>query len=187
MKIFAAALLAIVSQAISLKEEGGEMKPKKAAPSEEEIDAHIDMLLETPPTCPPKPSEEEVEAGKEDPEAVFDLIDQDGSGEIDDKEGFDALYCAVEYGMIDEGTARDAFKFLAVYAGDDEKLDIDEAAAALKALSSGSEEEGSGSGSEEEGEGEGPKPKKGGEFAQKKGGEFAQKKGGEFAQKKGGE
>ena len=76
--------------------------------------------------------------------------------------------------MIDEGTARDAFKYLASYAGEDEKLDIDEAAAALKALSSGSEEEGSG-----EEEGDGPKPKKGGEFAQKKGGEFAQKKGGE--------
>merc|ERR1711981_176738 len=162
MKIFAAALLAIVSQAISLKEEGGEMKPKKGPPSEAEIDAHIDMLLEDPPQCPDEPSGEDVEAGKEDPEAVFDMIDQDGSGEIDDKEGFDALYCAVEWGWIDEGMARDAYKFLAVAAGDDHKLSKDEAKAALKGLSS----DGEGSGGE------------GGEFAQR-GGEFAQRGGGE--------
>ena len=80
MKIFAAALLAIVSQAISLKEEGGEggeMKPKREPPTEAELDAHIDELLKTPPECPPKPSEDEIEAGKQDPEKVFELVDQD--------------------------------------------------------------------------------------------------------------
>ena len=169
MKIFAAALLAIVSQAISLKEEGGEMKPAKEPPTEAELDAHIDMLMMNPPECPPKPSDDEIEEGKKNPEKVFDLIDQDQSGEIDDVEGFNALYCGVEYGMIDEDTARDVFKYLAVFAGGDEKLDKDEAKAALEALSSSDEgEEG----------GDGPKPKKeGGEFAQRKGGEFAQRKG----------
>jgi len=75
--------------------------------------------MKTPPKCPEPPTEAEIQAGKDDPEAVFDLVDKDGSGKIDSKEGFDALYCAAEYGMISEEDAKAAFKYLAKAAGKD--------------------------------------------------------------------
>merc|ERR1719479_37664 len=103
MKFYIAALLALSAAAV-----------KNA-----ELDAHIDYMMKTPPTCPPEPSAEEQAAGEENPEAVFDMIDQDNNGGIDAREGFEALYCAASYGWISEDEARMAFKYLASFAGDD--------------------------------------------------------------------
>lgn len=139
------------------QKEGGE------GPTDAELDAEIERQLKTPPQCPERPSEDEIEAGKEDPEAVFDTIDRDGSGAIDAKEGFDALYCAVEWEMISEDEARGAFKYLAKAAGKDGKLSKDEAEAAMEALSSDEGQEFAQKGGEGDGEGDGPKGPKGGE------------------------
>ena len=70
------------------------------------------------------------------PEDVFDLIDADKSGQIDGREGFEALYCAVMAEMLTEEEARDAFKYLAKAAGDDNLLSKDEAKAAMGAMDS---------------------------------------------------
>ena len=138
---------------IELAQKGGD------GPTDAELDAEIERQLKNPPQCPEKPSEDEIEAGKEDPEKVFDTIDRDGSGEIDAKEGFDALYCAVEWEMISEEDARAAFKYLGKAAGKDGKLSKGEAEAAMEALSSDEGQEFAQKG----GEGDGPKGPKGGE------------------------
>ena len=123
MKFYAAALLALSAAAIKVAD----------------LDAEIDKMMETPPTCPPEPSQADQDAAEDNPEAVFDLIDQDGSGKIDAREGFEALYCAASYGWISEEDARGVFKYLAKFAGDDEELSKDEAKAAFEALPSEAE------------------------------------------------
>ena len=82
--------------------------------------------------CGPKPSKEEMDAAS--PEDVFDAIDADGSGDIDEAEGKAALTCAVEWELISEDEAKAAFEYLAGAAGDDGLLDKDEAKAAMEAL-----------------------------------------------------
>merc|ERR1712050_58247 len=82
--------------------------------------------------CGPAPSKEEVDAAS--PEDVFDAIDTNGSGDIDEKEGKAALTCAVEWGFISEDEAKAAFDYLGAAAGDDGLLSKDEAKAAMEAL-----------------------------------------------------
>ena len=56
-------------------------------------------------SCGPKPTSEQEAAAEQNPEAVFDLIDADGSGDIDAAEGKFALGCAVEWGYMDKADA----------------------------------------------------------------------------------
>ena len=89
-----------------------------------------------PSKCGPEPTKEQQDAAT--PEDVFDKIDADGSGDIDEAEGIFALGCAVEWEWITEEDADEMFKYLATAAGDDEKLSKDEAKKAMDDLSSGS-------------------------------------------------
>ena len=120
MKFYAAALLALSAAAVKVAD----------------LDAEIDAMMKTPPTCGDEPSKADQDKGKDNPEAVFDMIDADGSGGISAQEGFDALYCAASWGWISEDEARMAFKYLAGFAGDDGELQKDEAKAAFDALPS---------------------------------------------------
>merc|ERR1712156_391362 len=69
------------------------------------------------PKCPPKP------ADGTDPADIFDMIDQDASGEIDASEAMDALACMVEYKMIDPEDVEGAIGEFVEAAGSDLKLD----------------------------------------------------------------
>jgi Ca2+-binding EF-hand superfamily protein len=69
------------------------------------------------------------------PEDVFNTIDTDGSGDIDALEGVHALGCAVEWGLISTDDAIEAFEYLGSHAGDDGLLNLEEASAAIAALS----------------------------------------------------
>lgn len=80
--------------------------------------------------CGPAPSQAEMDAATL--EGVFDEIDADGSGDIDAEEGKAALGCAVEWGLISQDEADEAFAFLAKAAGDDKKLSKTEAEDAMK-------------------------------------------------------
>lgn len=53
----------------------GPKGPKGGEGDGDDLDAYIDEQLKNPPTCPPAPTDEQVEAAKADPESVFDLID----------------------------------------------------------------------------------------------------------------
>ena len=77
-------------------------------------------------------------AGAEDPELIFDFIDQDGSGEIDEKEATDALKCAVHWGLMTKEEAFGAIPELEKVAGDDKKISKAEAKAAMEAAGSSS-------------------------------------------------
>ena len=125
MKVFAAALLAIAAQSISLRD----------GPTDAEIEAEIAKQMKRPmPQCPPPPSDEQIAAAVADPESVFDAVDQDGSGKVDADEAADALKCAVKAGLLSEDEAKEAFKGLAKAAGKDGKLSKDEAAKAVEGL-----------------------------------------------------
>ena len=113
MKFFAATLLAVAAAAVKIQQEDGELPP--------------------PPKCPPPPSED---AELED---IFDMIDQDDSGDIDEAEGLDALFCAAEYGMIEEDDFDEAIAMFKGAAGTDGKVDKKEAKKAVEAMSSGDE------------------------------------------------
>ena len=86
MKIYAAALLAIAAAATKLRQDDAAGDDKGPPPSK----------------CGPKPTADEMAAAEANPELIFDKIDQDGNGEIDDGEALDALACAFEWGFIDE-------------------------------------------------------------------------------------
>ena len=90
-----------------------------------------------PPDCGEKP--EGIEEAT--PEEIFGKIDQDGSGAVDAKEGFEALYCLVEWGMMSEDEAFAAFEHIGSFAGDDDVVDFEEMTAAVEAIEAMSEEE----------------------------------------------
>merc|ERR1719195_542389 len=110
MKFFAATLLAVAAAAVKIQQDDAELPP--------------------PPKCPPPPSED---AELED---IFDLIDADGSGDIDEDEGLAALYCAGEYGMIDDDDVDGVIKEFKKAAGEDGKVDMGEAKRAVEGTSS---------------------------------------------------
>merc|ERR1719195_2219124 len=110
MKFFAATLLAVAAAAVKIQQDDAELPP--------------------PPKCPPPPSED---AELED---IFDLIDADGSGDIDEDEGLAALFCAGEYGMIDDDDVDGVIKEFKKAAGEDGKVDMGEAKRAVEGTSS---------------------------------------------------
>ena len=120
MKFTAAAILAIGAAATKITQYGGEGD-----------------LPFPPPECPPKPSESEMYGAT--PEEIFDHIDADGSGDIDAQEGFNALYCMVEWGEMSREEAEDVFEYLGGHAGEDGKLDKAEAKAAFEEYEGGEE------------------------------------------------
>merc|ERR1711920_84655 len=93
MKFTAAAILAIGAAATKITQYGGEGD-----------------LPFPPPECPPKPSKSEMYGAT--PEEVFDHIDADGSGLIDAHEGFNALYCMVEWGEMTREEAEGVFDMI---------------------------------------------------------------------------
>lgn len=72
----------------------------------------------------------------EDPsvEDIFNLIDTNGSGKLDEKEGFEALYCLVIWGELSEDEAFAAFDHIGSFAGDDDEVDLGEMEAAVKEM-----------------------------------------------------
>ena len=113
MKFFAAALLAVAASAVKIQ------------------DAFVKPFPD--PTCPAKPTKAEQDAAKANPELVFNKVDADGSGKISPQEGYNALYCAVDWGFITKDQAITAGKYLLKVAGDDKLLSKDEAKKALEA------------------------------------------------------
>ena len=89
------------------------------------------------PQCPERPSEEDMEnATLED---VFTHVDTNENGAIDAQEGFNALYCMVEWGYMEEDEAKFMYEFLGDHANKDEngvpdELDMTEAQAAMGTL-----------------------------------------------------
>ena len=114
MKFTAAAILAIGAAATKITQYGGEGDLPFPAPD-----------------CPPKPSKSEMYGAT--PEEVFDHIDADGSGLIDAHEGFDALYCMVEWGEMTREEAEGVFEYLGSFVGEDRMLSKSEAKAAMEA------------------------------------------------------
>ena len=128
MKFIAASLLAIAASAIHLKE-GTADAPK-------EYGSYGDLPFPAP-DCPERPSESDMEGATD--EEIFSHIDQSGNGAIDAKEGFEALYCMVEWGYMEEDEAIFMYEFLGDHADLDEngvpgELDATEAAAAMETL-----------------------------------------------------
>merc|ERR1712109_230190 len=76
-----------------------------------------------------------------EPSQVFTMIDKDGSGLLDEKEGFEALQCAVMAGAMTQEEAMGAFMFIGQFAGDDDKVSFDELDQAVKAMESMNEED----------------------------------------------
>ena len=120
MKFTAAAILAICAAATKIKQYGGDGDLPFPAPA-----------------CPPKPSASEMEGAT--PEDVFNAVDQDGSGYVDAKEGFEALYCMVEWGEMSRDEAEAVFEYLGGFAGEDELLSKSEAHAAFAEYEGGDE------------------------------------------------
>ena len=114
MKFTAAAILAIGAAATKITQYGGEGDLPFPAPD-----------------CPPKPSKSEMYGAT--PEEVFDHIDADGSGLIDAHEGFNALYCMVEWGEMTREEAEGVFEYLGSFVGEDYMLSKSEAKAAMEA------------------------------------------------------
>lgn len=73
------------------------------------------------PDCPEMPMVEDPSV-----EEIFGMIDQDGSGKLNEKEGFEALYCLVIWGVLDEDEAFAAFDHIGSFAGDDDEVDLGE-------------------------------------------------------------
>ena len=114
MKFTAAAILAIGAAATKITQYGGEGDLPYPAPD-----------------CGPKPAKGDMNGASV--EEVFDKIDADGSGLIDEQEGFNALYCMVEWEEIDEEEAFAIFEYLGDFVGEDYMLSKSEAKAALEA------------------------------------------------------
>ena len=110
MKFAAAALLAIAATAVQIKQEDGDL-PYAA------------------PECPPKPDFENMSDAE-----IFAKIDADGSETVDAQEGFNALYCMVEYGEMTREEAEWLWHYLGSHAGEDEELSLEEAQTAMAAL-----------------------------------------------------
>ena len=82
------------------------------------------------------------------------MVDQDGSGDIDEAEGLAALFCAHEYGWIQEEDFDAAIAAFEDVAGTDGKVDGKEAKKAMKKAMPASGDELA----QEEGKKKGPKP-----------------------------
>ena len=105
MKIYAAALLAIAAAATKLRQDdaaGDDMGPRPEGGADDMGPKDGGAGERPAPKCGKPPTDDELAAAEANPELVFDEIDQDGNGEIDEDEALDALYCAFEWGFIDE-------------------------------------------------------------------------------------
>jgi len=70
---------------------------------------------------------------------IFNKIDVSGNGAISEQEGFNGLYCMVEYGMMEEDAAIFMYEWLGEHVDGDKdgvmgELDASEMEHALKAL-----------------------------------------------------
>merc|ERR1712156_454343 len=120
MKFYSAALLAMGAIAIKLKEEGSQGEGEGDFPYPE-------------PDCGPRPEDRDGMS----PEEHFDAADKTGNGQIDAKEGFEALYCAVVWGEMEEDEAIWLYEYLGEHAGigdNEEELSKDEAKKAFETL-----------------------------------------------------
>ena len=89
------------------------------------------------PDCPEGPTESEFKNASG--EEIFSHVDQSGNGAIDAKEGFEALYCLVEWGLMEEDDAIFMYQFLGEHAnldadGTPDELDMSEAQHAMETL-----------------------------------------------------
>ena len=75
------------------------------------------------------------------PEDIFKKIDADGNGTLDEKEGFRALYCMVEWEFMTEDEAFAAYDHIGSFAGDDGVVSPEEMGKAVEAVDAMSEEE----------------------------------------------
>ena len=121
MKFFSAALLAIGAIAIQLKDDGSQGPPP---------DSEFPF---------PEPECGEAPEGLEDKEPIelFGMADTDKSGDLDEVEGFNALYCAVKWGFMERDQAEWLYEYLGEHAAiddDDEKLSKKEAKEAFETL-----------------------------------------------------
>ena len=99
----------------------------------DEIGSDLDLAQEEKkPKGPKCPSKSEMEAVPE--EKVFDMIDQDGSTQIDEEEGLFAISCLVKAEILSEEDGAALFEYLGEAAGEDELLSKEEAEAAMAAL-----------------------------------------------------
>ena len=72
---------------------------------------------------------------------AFDFIDTDGSGKLDAEEGYNALYCLVEWGALSEEEAFAAFDHIGSFAGEDDEVDMKELEAAMISFENATDEE----------------------------------------------
>ena len=133
MKVFSAALLAIGAAALRLQDGGDGKGPKTDGGEGGQGGEKGDDLPFDAPECPPKPE------GELSADQVFKLIDKNNSGGVDAQEGFNALYCAVEYGEMEEEDAIFMYDWMMNHAdhnedGDPTELDFGEAMTALDNL-----------------------------------------------------
>jgi hypothetical protein len=135
MKFFSAALLAIGAAALHLKQEGGQGPPPMDGDGSGHDHSGGDREMPFPPPedCGDKPE------GEFSDQEIFDHIDANGSGDVDAQEGFNALYCAVMWGELEEEEAFFIYDFLTAHAdmnpdGNPEALDFEEAMYAVNNL-----------------------------------------------------
>jgi hypothetical protein len=132
MKFFAATILAIGAAAVHIKEDG--TATDGSAPAYGGYgggyyggyyygDYYGGLPFEEP-ECGPAPTEEEMAAATD--EDIWAHIDQNDNGSIDAQEGFNALYCMVEWGEMEEEEAIFMFEFLGEHANLDEEGTPDE-------------------------------------------------------------
>ena len=128
MKIIAAALLALCATALKIKEE-----VKEEVKTEGGSGGGADLPFPDP-ECPPKPDTEGV-----DDAGIFAMIDADGNGEVSAQEGYNAVFCAVKWGEMEEDDAMWMYDYMTSHAGvnpdgNPDALDIGEAGVALDRL-----------------------------------------------------
>ena len=83
--------------------------------NEERMENGKKPLPRPSPDCPPMPKLNDT-----DTESIFNFIDTDGSGLLDEKEGFEALYCLVINGELTEDEAFAAGDLIGSFAGEDD-------------------------------------------------------------------
>ena len=70
-----------------------------------------------PPDCGDMPTEKPTEG------EAFSHVDKNDNGKLSANEGFDAIYCLVEWGHMTEDEGFAAFEFISGFAGDDDEVD----------------------------------------------------------------
>ena len=136
MKIYAAALLALGTAALSLSQD--------TAIAGENADGHpVDaegnrVLPHEAPDCGEPPSEAEATAAFASPEAfaaVVDAANAEGvaDGTITEHEAFNALYCLATWGAIEEDEAWEAFDGFQETYGAGGSVSVEDAAADIAA------------------------------------------------------